>query len=104
MRGGVSSAGSAVVSTTFGSGRLANSSGVAGSEDRRAFLAQLFLDRALLFCDLLLADLELAFQIRLAHPAAQQPEPERDKTAPGREDALPNEMNRPQPGHQDQAR
>jgi hypothetical protein len=58
----------------------------------------------LLFGDLLLADLKLAFQIRLAHPATEQPEPQRDKSSPGREDALPNEMDRTQPGHQNQAR
>ena len=75
-----------MVSTTFGFGRLANSSGVAkgvaGSGIGRAFFAQLFLDRALLFGDLLLADLELPFQIRLAHLAVQQPEAQRDKSAP----------------------
>ncbi len=95
-----------MVSTTFGFGRLANSSGVANGSagSGSAFFAQLFLDRALLFGDLLLADLKLSFQIRLAHPAAQQPEPQRDKSPPGREDTLPNEMDRPQPGHQNQAR
>ena len=53
---------------------------------------------------MLLADLKLSLQIRLAHPAAQQPEPQRDKSPPGREDTLPNEMDWPQPGHQNQAR
>ena len=73
------------------------------SGHRSAFFAQLLLQRALLFRDLLLADLELLFQIRLPHSATKKPEPERDKSTPEREDALPNEMNRAQPGHQNEA-
>ena len=54
--------------------------------------------------DLLLADFELLFQIRLAHPPMEQPETESDETFSYPEDALPNEMDWAQPGHQDQAR
>jgi hypothetical protein len=58
----------------------------------------------LLFGDFLLADLELSFQIRLAHFAVQQPETAGDDSFAHSENRLPNEMDRAQPGHQNQAR
>jgi hypothetical protein len=81
---------------------LANSTGVVNGSagSGTPFLRSFFSSRTLLFGDLLLADLKLFFQIRPTHPAAQQPEPQCDKSPPGREDTLPNEMDWPQPGHQ----
>ena len=92
-----------MVSTTFGSGRLANSSGVtngdAGSGTGAPFFRSFFSMARCCFaiCCWLISSWFL--QVRLAHFAAEEPEAERDHSLAEREDRLPNEMDRAKPSH-----